>query len=193
MKHRRIMIEPNYSLLSSVVPGHVWKQGKFKFDPVAFTLESERLKDKIIDEDVQFDSLNRFTENPACPMTYVVSGNPDDSKAKLFAAHLVGLHLRTKKAGAQVVWQSVNGSFNNPLLKPEYTPTMLVITNLSPVSTQVKLDKVRDIVETYQEVPIVLVVAGEDPLSFAMGRIHLPANGIAYFCEGIVKRKMEIL
>ena len=191
-KHRSRLIEPHGPALQSIVPGHVWKQGKFRFQPMAFGLESERLHEKIIDEDVQYDSLDRFQANPDCPMTYAVSGNPDDSKAKLFAAYLVGLHIKHRKS-YQVEWHSVNGGFNNPLLKPDHEPSMIVLTNISPVSTQVKLDKVRDIVEKYQDIPKVLVISGEDPMSFMMTRLYLPFHGIAYFCEALVKRKLEIL
>lgn len=191
MRHR-LRVDPSSTLLRDIVPGHVWKQAPFRFNPLAFALESERLKEKIVDEDVQMDSYDRFHESPTTPMLYAVGGNPDDSKAKLFAAYLVQVHLRALKSRAHVIWHSVHGGFQNPVLKPQQEPSMLVVTNLSPVATQVKLDKVRDIADRYPEIPIVLVIAGEDPMSFMMTRLYLPVHGIAYFCEALLKKKVEI-
>jgi len=190
---RKIRIEPSRTLLAPYVPGYLWRQAPFAFDPLPFGLESDRLKEKIIEEQVQLEALATFTEDPKAPMIYAVAGNPDDSKALLFAAYLCQLHLKHAKNHAQIVWHSVNGSFKNPMLQPEHEPSMIVLSNISPVATGVKLDKVRDIVEKYQDIPRVLVLSGEDPLSFMMTRLYLPVHGIAYFCEALIKRKLEIL
>lgn len=189
---RRIRIEPNQKFLEGVVPGHVWRTGKFKFSPVAFTPESERLNERIVDETVQLDSYNRFIEDPKLPVVYVVSGNPDDGRAKLFAAHLVQLHMKATKY-PKVLWHSVMSNFQNPMLEPPHEPSMLVVTNLSPVATQAKLDKTRDILERFPDIPVVLVVAGEDPISFMATRLYARVNSLAYFCESLIKRRVEIL
>lgn len=188
----RLLIAPRWEQMKGVVPGYVWRQGKFKFDPTAFSVESDRLENRLIDEVKQEQSIQLFTEDPAAPMVYCVAGNPDDQKAKLFAAHLVGLHLKNRKH-PNVVWHSLTATYKNPMMELPSSPSMLVLTNLTPMATQIKLDKTRDILEYYTDIPIVLVVSGEDPVSFMASRLYHAVHGIAYFHEGLVKKKVEIL
>ena len=188
----RLIIAPRQELLKGVVPGHVWRQGKFKFDPAPFPIESDKLEERIVDEVKQVQSLEAFTEDPTSPMVYCVAGNPDDQKAKLFAAHLVGLHMKTRRH-PNVCWHSVTASYKNPLMELPSSPTMLVLTNLTPMATPSKLDKTRDILEHFTDIPIVLVVSGEDPVSFMAARIYHALHGMAYFHDGLAKKKVEIL
>lgn len=190
---KKLRVAPNQKLVASVVPGSVFRTPPFVFQPQAFVAESERLNERIFSEDLQVQGLNDFKEDPRTPLIYVVSGNPDDGQARLFAALLVNIHMTAHK-GHSVEWHSVHGGFNNPLVKEERdSPSMIVLTNLSPNSTQVKLDKVRDICEKWDNVPRVLVVAGEDPISFMATRLYLPCNAMAYFCDSMMKKRVEVL
>jgi len=185
--------------LREVVPGSVWRQGPFKWEPSTFACESEKLNEKFIEPSVQNDSLLRFMKEPDLPLVYGVSGNPDDAKAKLFAAYLVHIHQQRLGLKANVVWHVVYGGFDNPLLK-EYDPidgktdpTMLVLSNLTPNATGLKLDKTRDLIERFQDIPRVIVSAGEDPMSFLTTRLFSQINGLAYFSESLVRKKVEII
>lgn len=183
--------------LDLIVPGSVWRQRPFKWEPQAFVPESERLKDDIKDEAIQNRSLRLFMDDPTLPMVYCVSGMPDDTKAKYFAAHLVSLHLEKLKSRARVVWLPLYGGFDNPLFKDyghysDEDPTLIVMSNLSPVATGVKLDKCRDIIERFNRIPRIVVVSGEDPFSFMCARLYAPLNGMAFFSEKLLKAKVEI-
>jgi hypothetical protein len=187
------------TLLRSIVPGHVWKCGAFRWDPMAFGVESEKLNDRIIEPKVQNQSLLSFIEDPAEAIVYGISGNPDDTKAKLFAAYLVNIHLEKLGHRANVVWHTLYGGFDNSLLR-EYDPidgkadpTLLVISNLTPASTNVKLEKARDLLQRFVNIPRLVICAGEDPLSFLTTRLYSEVNALAYFSESLVKRKMEII
>jgi hypothetical protein len=195
---RRIEVKQSSSL-REVVPGSVWRQSAFKWDPMTFACESEKLNEHIIEPRVQNESLLRFMRDPDTPMVYGVSGNPDDQKAKLFAAYLVNIHQQALGLKANVVWHTVYGGFDNPLLK-EYDPidgktdpTMLVLSNLTPNATGLKLDKTRDLIERFATIPIVIVSAGEDPMSFLTARLFSPVNGLAYFSEKLMRKKVEII
>lgn len=184
--------------LRSVIPGSVWKCGKFRWDPHAFGIESEKLNEKIIDSQVQDASLARFLEDPTMPAVYVVSGNPDDVQAKYFAAFLVQKYLE-QKPHAQILWHQVFGGFDNQILR-EYDPIdgksdpgLLVISNLTPNSTGVKLEKVRDLLVRFSEIPRIIVAAGEDPLSFATTRLYTEVNAIAYFSTSLVRKRIEVI
>lgn len=189
-------IEVKQISVKGVVPGHVFRCPPFKFSPQTFITESEKLNNKFIEEAKQIQSLKMFTLNPKLPMIYSVAGNPDDIKAKYFAAYLVLIHLRALGAKANVVWHSLYGGFENKLVS-EYAdvsaPTMLVLTNLTPISTPLKLEKARDIIERYTDIPRIVVSAGMDPISFLSTRLFLQVNGLAYFSDSLVRQTMEVM
>jgi hypothetical protein len=179
-------------VLSGVVHGSVWRQGDFRWEPSAFVIESPRLDNKIVEASVQVDSYNMFVESPNAPMVYVVCGNPDDSKAKYFAAHLAYLHHKKFEHRADIHWEAIFGGFENALIKKDIEPTMLILSNLAENSTSVKIEKARDLIERFPNIPRIVVCCGEDPMSFASTKLYTPAHGIAYFSSSLVKAVQEI-
>jgi hypothetical protein len=183
-------------LVREVVPGHVFRQSAFKFQPSAFGLESQRLNERIIEASVQTNSLSLFLKDPTRALVYSVSGNPDESKARYFAAYLVQEHIKAMGEYANVIWYPMYGGYSNPLMDRSDDlgmPSMIVLTNLTPVSTQIKLEKARDILARYQDIPRIVVSAGMDPLSFMTTRLHSAVNALAYFSESLVKMKVQII
>ena len=180
--------------VASVVPGSVWRQTAFRWEPKPFATMSDELNEKFIEPSVQDASLVRFIKKPFQPMIYGVAGNPDDAKAKLFAAYLVDKHCKRVKGDANPWWINLVGGFDNQWLDPQRPrPSMIVLTNLTPQSTNQKLEKARDILETYPDIPRIVVVAGADPLSFLATRLHVAVHGLAYFCEALIKNKIEVI
>lgn len=183
------------TILRASIPGSVWRQAPFRYVPRTFGVESERFKEKFIEADDQRTQFAEFLASPALPWIYSVSGNPDDLKAKYFAAYLAQQHIKALGTRANVVWEVMYGGFNNPLLTTDTArsrPTMLIISNLTPTSSNNRLEKVRDLIEFYSDIPRVVVSAGEDPLSFVATRLHLPVHGLAYFLDGMIRRKVEV-
>lgn len=179
------------------IPSHVYRQTPFKFEPVTFVPESTKLNDKFIEAGVQKKSLEMFIENPNLRMIYGVSGNPHDSKAKYFAAYLCSLHYKKVK-NSNIIWYPLYSSFKNNLLDKMINgetakPTMLVLTNLTPNSTQFRLEKARDLIEYFNDIPRVVVCAGEDPMSFLATRLYVPINGVFYSSESLVKQRVEVI
>ena len=183
---------PDKKSLSGIVHGSVWRQGDFKWEPSAFVIESPRLDNRIVEGDVQRNSYEAFKADPVRPMVYVVCGNPDDSKAKYFAAHLALQHKAKLEHRADIHWEPVFGGFDNPLLRKDVEPTMLILSNLAENSTSVKLEKARDLIERFPNIPRIVVCCGEDPISFASTKLYVPAHGIAYFSNSLVKAVQEI-
>jgi hypothetical protein len=179
--------------IASEVPGSVWRQGKFYWTPQAFVVESDRLDGRIIEAEPQENSLRSFIEKPARGINYVVTGNPDDSRAKYFAAYLVTLHKERLGLRASVYWETVYGGFQNPLLDKSIAPTLLVLSNLTSESTAVKIEKTRDLIERFPNCTKVIVGAGEDPISFASTRLRIPVHGIAYFPSKHVKQVQTVI
>jgi hypothetical protein len=162
----------------------------FNWKPSAFVVEHHRLNDRIISEQVQIKSLEKFEENPKLPFNYFVTGALDDRRAKYFAAYLVSLHLKT--VNSSVHWENIVGGFDNPLLKADPSLTMLVLSNIPDFSSNSKLEKVRDLIEHYPNIPKIIVGAGEDPISLSF-RLKIPANGLAYFGSNLTKTYQEVI
>jgi len=180
--------------VNTIIPGAVWRQPPFKWDPKPFATTSDELNEKFIEPSVQDQSLAQFLKKPSTPMIYGVSGNPDDTKAKLFAAYLMDAHCRRYGTDANPWWINLVGGFENKWLDTDRVrPSMIVLTNLTPQSTNQKLEKARDIIESYPDVPRIVVVAGMDPISFLATRLHIPIHGLAYFRETLVRVTSEVV
>jgi hypothetical protein len=180
-------------VLAGIVHGSVWRQGDFVWEPDSFVVESDRLENRIIEASVQESSLEAFGRDPSTPMIYVVAGNPDDSKAKYFAAYLAYIHKCKYEYRSDIIWEPVFGGFDNPLLRKDVEPSMLILSNLSENSTAVKIEKAKDLIERWPNIPRVVVCAGEDPISFASTRLHVPAHGIAYFGSTTAKAVQHVI
>ena len=183
---------PNKRLLDGIVHGSVWRQGDFVWEPQAFVLESDKLDGKIIEASVQQESLEHFIANPLEAQIYVVAGSPDDSKAKYFAAYLALQHKK-KVFHESIIWEPIFGGFDNPLMKRDTDPSMLIISGLAENSTNMKLEKARDLIEKFSTIPRIVVCAGEDPISFAACRLHVPCHSMAYFPSRLSRTVQEVI
>lgn len=172
---------PASSKARPFIPGHVFRQAHFKWQPQAFALEDAKFEGKLVSEKLQIDSLATFEQNTKFPGIFAIGGNPDDARAKYFAAYLTHLHMQANGAASHVIWEPIYGGFENRLLsKPDENVSMLVLYNLTPEATATKLEKTRDLLEHYSNIPRVIVLAGGDPVSFLCGRLHVPLNAIVY-------------
>lgn len=185
--------------IREVVPGDVWRQKYFPYAPRGFTAQSpqlERGEEDVpppIDAKVQKEGLLAFLNNPTLPMTYIVTG--DESMCEYFAAFLVQAHMQRLGSNAKVEWDRIYNTYNNHLLKTygerereNDDPTMIVLSNLSPLSSETALGKVRDVLARFSNIPRVVVAAKEDPISFAATRLYVKSvNAIAYFQNPLIK------
>lgn len=170
----------NSARLRSVVPGSVFRQPPFKWTPTPFAVEHEKFDGKFVGENLQKASLKAFVSDPSFKGIFCVAGNPDDMMAKYLAAFLVMKHQQAFP-NSMVKWEQLYGGFENKLIKePVDGLTMLVISNITPDSTPVKLEKARDLLEHYNNIPRVVVAAGCDPISMLCGKLHVPINGMVY-------------
>lgn len=190
----RIRLKPREFFLQKGIdiPGSVWARAQFPFKPQPFGIGGDRLHEKLFDPSVQSASLDRFLEDPARPLVYGVSSAPDDTTAKYFAAFLVQSYLEAVHASqAQVLWARLDSGYENKFVNQE--PSLLVITGLCPNSTVVKLEKARDLLEQNSHIPRIVVVAGEDPITFFKTRLYYPIHNLFFHSNEIVKRKVEVI
>ena len=183
----KIKVKPN-----TFIPGYVMRQAPFAFDPMTFGVENERLQERIVGSEVQFKSLEKFTEDPMLPLIYCVTGSPSDAKALYFAAYLASIHYKANKF-AKVGWCSLYGGFKNDPLESGSQYSLLVITNLAVNSTNSKFEKARDLLIHYSSIPRIVVAAGEDPLSFMSTKLYMPVHAMAYFSENLLRTRVEVI
>ncbi len=170
----------------------------------SFVSEVSGLKPKRIKKLDQLNQLQRILENPFYgPYTYCISGKPNDMRAKLLAISIMAKafevqhisKLRKLKDKNLPLWHVVTGGFSNPLVD-KYTettkPSLLIVSNIPTNSTQVKVEKLRDLLETYSDIPKIVVTTGEDPLTFFNTKLFLPLNACILLNNTSVKRVLEI-
>lgn len=173
------------------IPGHIWQERPFNFNPLDFAVGGDRLKEKIYAAEVQAESLNRYLENPRLPVIYGCGSAPSDQRAKYFAAFLVQTFLERAPPNVTVKWENLTSSFDNPALSSE--PSLLVLSGLTPNSTPVKLEKARDLLERHNSIPRIVVVAGEDPITYFSTRLYSAVNNIFFHSSTLVKRLVEVV
>lgn len=185
--------------IKEVVPGDVWRQKFFAYKPTGFTAKSPELErgeddvPPVFDAKVQKDSLLAFLSDPTLPMTYIVTG--DEGMCEYFAAFLIQAHQERVGGGAVVEWERIYNTYTNRLFKTygerpnvNTDPSMIVLSDLSPLSNETALGKARDILSRFSDIPRVVVAAKEDPISFAATRLYAKTiNAVAYFQNPLIK------
>lgn len=189
---KKFQIKVDAPLIRSCVPGHVLRSGAFYFSPNDFGVGNEYLNAKIISSEVQTRSLQGFLEDPGYPCVYGVGSAPDDARAKYFAAFLVQRYMQAKP-NHRVLWHHLYGSFSNPLIENDEPASMLVLTGLAPNSTAAKLEKCRDLLEHYSNIPRVVVVSGVDPVTFFRSVLYQRMTNMFYYASSAVKQKIEVV
>lgn len=199
MKHRQLKIHLDKSnpLLTRGLPPYLLRNGQTTFTPIDFKPLSDRFtKERIYTADQQLESLEAFLDKPKSPRVLCITGAVDDSQAKVLAAHLVQRHNAAKKLDANPRWSALYGGFET--LVDEYQdavkqpPSMIVISNLTPGSTNHRLERARDILDYFQDIPRIVVAAGEDPISFMAFRLRCEVHGIAYFSADAIKQSKVV-
>jgi len=159
-------------MLNRGLPRDLFRVRPFVLDRAA---KSFRHADKRITRAAQLMRYEHCVKD-ADPYIMVIASNPNDQRARLLAAHMMGLAFKLRRPGFEPpLWHWVNGSFADKLRdKPaEFRPSMLVLSNLVVDSTAVKFEKVRDLLTQYSNIPRIVVCSGCDPLTIANSKLHM--------------------
>lgn len=130
-------------------------------------------------------NLTRLLNNPLHGSPIIAIGSmPSDTRAKFLALSIMDAAITDMVEGSHrgktmPKWHVVHGGFYDQLRddkgdRPNFS--MLVITNVGPDSTNVKIEKVRDLLEIYHNIPRVVVVNGCDPVSFFADKLRMPVR-----------------
>lgn len=173
--------------------GSVLRQQPYDFKPVTFTSTVEGLKPKLFKAKKQQEWFDEFLEDPFIPRTYCLVSAPNDGQAKLLAAFMMQhAALHTNSRVALPLWHDLTGGFNNPLISERngkaQGASMLILNNVGATSTQPKIEKLRDILETYTDIPKIVVATGCDPYMFFTKYLYLPIHALVYLTTAAIKR-----
>lgn len=200
MKHNQLKIKLDTApALNRGVPPYVLRGGVATFAPQDFKPMSDRfVKDRLYTAEQQLESINDVLEKPKSPKVICITGAIDDREAKILAAHIVQSHNRKLGLKANPTWTALYGGFDT--LVDEYKdtfklkPSMVVVSNLTPSSTNHRLERARDILDYFQDVPRIVVASGEDPISFMAFRMRFEVHAIAYFSSVAIRQsKVEAI
>lgn len=137
----------------------------------------------------QLEMLTKFAPRLISNHTFCISGHETDSTAKFVGAWMFAQLLAEYKklaaksdfAFGKPVWHPLTGSykdvFRDSMRNGKSKPSAFLLTNVPSDSSQLKLEKLRDIMELYHDVPRIVVTTGMNPVEFFTSKLHYPLNG----------------
>jgi hypothetical protein len=177
------------------IPGAVRRHPAFKFNPQPFEIgragddaKLPQFKQMLISDGSQTAGLKNFIEDPVSPQLYFVSGEFDDLESRYFAVYLVVQHLK-RNPNARVLWHHLkNRAITASMIENDTPASMLVLTGVYATMSPYRLEHVRDLLDTYEGVPRVVVASGEDPITFCMGKLLMKPSKI-YFSRSALSAR----
>lgn len=135
--------------------------------------------------------VDRFLKSPFDSFRCMcISSLPSDLRAKQLAVHLFWKATLAHREGARPdrrrfstppLWHRLYGGFDEPLMNHTgERPSLLVLTNVLEDSTASKIEKTRDLLEKFSEVPRIVVTGGTDPLQIFRSRLYYPVDACIF-------------
>jgi len=184
LKHEGLMMNRGMNYAAKL-------QKPFTFNPQSFTSSVSGLKPKVIKREVQLQHFREFLDEPFRPVTYCLVSAPNDGMAKLLAAYMMQ-HAIINHGQTLPVWHDLTQSFKNPLLEDGTRASLLVLNNVGTAATPTKLEKLRDILTHYADIPRIVIATGCDPFAFFTQCLYMPMNACAYMTTDQVKKSYEL-
>lgn len=159
---------------------------------ISFSSEVEGLKTRRVTKQQQQQALLRVLQRPFhAPYVMAISSSPNDGKAKQLAAfimqHAMRAHLsgkfRATRGKDLPQWHFLTGAWQDRLrdgAEHAARPSMLILSNITRDSTNVKFEKVKDLLEIYSDIPRIIVMTPDDPLTMVHRRLYAPINSLIH-------------
>ena len=113
-----------------------------------------------------------------------ISSTPNDSRAKLLACLIMQRAIVAQEdQNKQIVmpkWHNVYGGYVDKLRDSakEENPSLLVLSNITQNCTNMKLEKIRDNLEIFSNIPRIVTLSEKEPLTFFHERLKYPLNSV---------------
>jgi hypothetical protein len=147
----------------------------------------------------QIKLLGSLLRNPLKgSYTAAIGSYPSDSYARIIAMNIMDRAITAQNKGtlrhkAYPLWHTLYGGYYDSLRdsKDDSPISMLILSNVGPDSTPVKLEKLRDLLVKYSHIPKIVIVNGADPVSFFANTVRLPLSHPMYISS--LKKSNSIL
>lgn len=182
--------------------GFLRKGTKLVLDDAVCEINAEipRVANRFISESLQLTKIKKIFKKPLFG-NYVltISSFPSDTLARNVGIYLMGLALESyyqkrEQAGSNKIkraslplWHRIYGGWDDKLLKHKENPCMLFISNVTDTSTVTRKERVRDLLETYEDIPRIIITSPTNPLTFASDFRYL-TNASLYLSPPDVNR-----
>lgn len=171
------------------VPGSVFMQRAIDLKDAVGMIESTTLtgRPKIIKKEKQIEvfknTLNRVID---APYVYCISSIGNDLQSKFVAAYMLNRALRHFAGMRNHVnlnapaWHTLYGSYSDDYrdiarkVRKGRKPAVIVLSNVVANSSEVKVEKLRDLLELFSDVPRIVPISGVDPFTFFRERLYYP-------------------
>lgn len=148
-------------------------------------IASEDEDAQTISQAVQQDYLVKMDKDPK-PYLAVLGGLRDDTLAAQCGLLLCAQFLKSHP-DKKFYWHTLTGAFKDKIrdddvLAEEVNSSgLLIISNVAKNSTNVKLEKLRDLCELYSHLPRVVILGGMNPLDFCTQILYSKPRYVVYF------------
>lgn len=180
-------------LLSRGVDHDAFMSGPSKMDLLdvctKYTISGENVGLRNVSPSKQINDFVSFVDKLLAGNPVIcLSSYPTDARAKYAALHLMDLatdkyevsRSRRVKGKSAPLWHRVYGGYGDSIIDRMYKgtltdkdyPCFLVISNIPDTSTPIKMEKVRDLLDIYSDIPRVVVTSPTDPFSFMSKRLQ---------------------
>ena len=139
---------------------------------------------KIVPAQKQIDDLTNILNNPFSNYVLCISSYPSDQHAKFLAQIIINEVLKNWKDRFPVgksypYWHRIFGGYQNDAPIPS-NPSILVLSNIIDNSSNAKIEKLRDLLELYNNIPRIVVVGDYDPCTIFADRLFYPMSAGIY-------------
>lgn len=157
---------------------------------------------RVVPVEEQLRALSALVEQPSRWRGWMVVGSVADEDLCISVAHAVMVaaarqHLADPANNERpFLWPIYGGQFDRLRDREDFRLgsvsgiSTLVLTNLADNSTREKIEKARDLLDLYSSRPCVLVVAGMDPLAFAMEHIRSRPTSVLHMRRSTRRRSI---
>lgn len=129
----------------------------------------------------QYTAIQSILNNPLkSKYTLGISSFPSDLRAKQLAIMIMRnaiVQMNKKHIKKEYpLWHKLTGSYKDFIrdMDDQMMASMLILSGITDESTALKVEKLRDILEKYPNIPRVVVIGGVDPITFFANKLHLP-------------------
>lgn len=191
-----------YSILTHTgVPNLVLLRKELDLDSSVTYIEATTGKNKkptSLKRSDQIRMFKKMIKHPiGKPALFCISSNPTDTEAKYAAAYLLSQAIEKyqqfQKNGEMSTaafprWHILNGTYQDWYREHKRNVSFLVLSNVLHDSSEAKIEKLRDLIEIYADIPKVIVTATQDPITFCTEKLHVRLTGAMYL-RTIISRK----